>query len=216
LDFPDKSGLNKVLNKVGITTGDGFVMNILNSALGPIVDPKGGTKASKFSTNSSITKVFTKNEGVLLRKPLELKKTKVPAGVTIEDLVTVPSSITFKDEEMKSQGALADHVVAMSASGPYPEGGSAAKPFNVVVLGDGHFLENSDVYAFLNRDLALNSVALLAKEENLISVTPKEPTGTNMELSSAKEAGLIWGFLLPMPLVFLVISIFLWIKRRHA
>lgn len=217
LAYPDRSGLGSFLEKVGVSPGDGFVMNVLNSPLGPIVDPNGPTKGSKFSSTHSITRVFSKNDGVLFSKPVYLKRTpKMPEGITVDALVTTTESIQYKDSNLKQQGNLGDYILAMAVQGIFPGGLDKEKPFNMVVVGDSHFLENQMLYAFVNRDLVLNSVALLAKEENLISITPKEPMSTKIELTSAKEAALFWGFFLPMPIIFLISSLFFWTRRRHA
>lgn len=217
LSFPDKSGLEKTLSKVGIQVENGFVMNVLNSPMGPIVVPKEPTKGSKFSDTHSVTKVFSKNDGVSMMRPMALKKSAaVHPEITVDELVVAPASMFYTDPAMVKQGNLQDHTIAMAAMGPFPEGGKTETPFHLIAFGDFHFLTNQMLSLFVNRDLLLNSVALLAKEENLISITPKEPGGSRIDLTSTKEAVLFWGLFLPMPLAFLIASLFIWMRRRHA
>lgn len=217
LSYPDKSGLEKLLNKLGLQVLDGFVMNVLNSPMGPIVVPNEPTKGSKFSELHSVTRVFSKNDGISMLKPMPLEKSsQIPEGILLEDMVIAPASMFYSDPTMKKEGNLKDHTIAMAATGPFPESNDKAKPFNLLLFGDANFLTNHMLYSFVNRDLFLNSIALLAREENLISITPKEPSGTKMDLTSAKEAGLIWGVFLPLPLAFFLAGLFVWLRRRHA
>jgi ABC-type uncharacterized transport system involved in gliding motility auxiliary subunit len=217
LNYPDKSGLDKFLAKLGVEILPGYVANVFNLPTGPVVDPKEPTKATSFSPTNSITKVFSKNDGVVMLKPLAFKRAaQVPTGLTVEELVSAPSSVLLNESHLKNEVGVGNFNVAMAVSGVYPEGGNPTKPFNMVVLGDSNFLENQLLYGFVNRDIVLNSVALLAKEDNLISISPKEPPGTKIEMTSAKEAALFWGFFLPMPLIFLIASLYFWIRRRHA
>ncbi len=217
LSYPDKSGLDKILNKAGLQIENGFVMNVLNSPMGPIVVPKEPTKGSKFSDTHSVTKVFSKNDGISMMRPLALKRTiGVSPEISVDEMVVAPASMFYTDPAMVKQGSRANHNLAMAATGPFPEGGKNDTPFNLIAFGDFHFLTNQMLSLYVNRDLLLNSVALLAKEDNLISITPKEPGGTRIDLSSTKEAVLFWGLILPMPLAFLLTGLFIWLRRRHA
>ena len=136
--------------------------------------------------------------------------------MNVEDLVVAPSSMYYTDPAMGKDGQLAEHTIAIASHGPFPQGGSADKPFDLVVFGDSHFLTNQMLYNFVNRDLFLNSIALLSKEDNLISITPKEQGGSKIDMTSAKEAVLFWGLFLPLPIAFLIASFFVWLRRRHA
>ena len=217
LTYPDKSGLEKLLNKAGIQIQNGFVMNVITSPMGPIVVPKEATKGSKFSENHSVTKVFSKNDGISMMRPLALKKASAAVPeITVEELVVAPASMLYTDPALVKEGTRADHILAMAATGLFPGLGKSEKPFNLIVFGDFHLLTNQMLSLFVNRDLLLNSIALLAKEENLISITPKEPSGTRIDLTSTKEAVLFWGLFLPLPLAFLLASLFIWLRRRHA
>ena len=77
-------------------------------------------------------------------------------------------------------------------------------------------MTNQMLYQNLNRDLVLNSIAALAKEENLISITPKEPQATQLVLTETKFSIFLFGFIIPFPLLLLGISIGLYTKRRNA
>ena len=90
------------------------------------------------------------------------------------------------------------------------------KEFSLILAGDADFMSNQLLGQNLNRDLVLNSIAALVKEENLISITPKEVQVTQLTMTPNKWSFFILGFILPVPMLFLVIGIVLWLKRRNA
>jgi ABC-type uncharacterized transport system involved in gliding motility auxiliary subunit len=67
----------------------------------------------------------------------------------------------------------------------------------------------------LNRMLVLNSVSYLAKEENLISIPPKDISKTEMKVSPTGKLVMIIGFLC-IPILLLVSSVTFWVRRRYA
>jgi hypothetical protein len=90
------------------------------------------------------------------------------------------------------------------------------KDYTAIVFTDSDFLGNQLLYKNLNRDLALNTVAYLAKEENLISITAKEVGITKMEITPSQFLVFIFGFIVPLPILFMIIGGVLWYRRRYA
>ncbi len=89
------------------------------------------------------------------------------------------------------------------------------KDFQMLIYGDADFLSNQLLYQNLNRDLALNSISQLTKEENLISIAPREVQKTELQVTTAKLGGFyLLMFLIPISL-FISATIF-FIKRRRA
>lgn len=212
LAYPDKSGLKQLLRDFGVELGEGFVLNLLNMPGGSYAEPNTPTKTTWFSTTHAITQVFSKNDGALFIRPMPLRKSpQAPPSLQVDELLTVQSSVIFKDLAGKQQGDVGDHSVAMAV-----RGGPSEKSFNLIVFGDAHFLENQLLYSFIHRDVLLNSVALLAKEDNLISISPKTIGSTTVQMTSVQEAFLLWGIYLPLPMIFLLSGLFFWVRRRHA
>jgi ABC-type uncharacterized transport system involved in gliding motility auxiliary subunit len=68
----------------------------------------------------------------------------------------------------------------------------------------------------MNKDLISNSFSQLAKDENLISISPKEITKTEIDPSQSKQALFYFGIIIPIPLLMLVSAILIWYRRRNA
>ena len=86
----------------------------------------------------------------------------------------------------------------------------------VVIAGTGQFLSNQDVGLLGNLDLGVNMVNWLAGDEALITVQPRARSDLSLELSRAGLALIGIGFLVVLPLVFLVAGGVIWWRRRQA
>ncbi len=91
--------------------------------------------------------------------------------------------------------------------------GMSAK--NAVVFGDSDFISNRGLAVGVNRDLAINSLAQLTNQTDLISIRPKLPAGTMIVLSAFKRLMIILVGL-SIPLILLLTSVVLWFRRRGA
>ncbi len=215
------AGLEDFLKSVGIESQQNFIFNIVDLGGQGGVDPR-VTFANEFSKEHEITKVFIQNEMTLYQRPMSLAKaTTIPAGLTLTELVkTSANSISMKDLKMGGGGPRGPFTLAIAAKGKFPAvagtSDTEGKEFQLVVFGDADFFNNQFLMQNLNRDLMLNTLAFLSKEENLISITPKEVTRTELSPSSFKQAAFFFGFVIPLPLLMLVTSIGLWFRRRHA
>jgi ABC-type uncharacterized transport system involved in gliding motility auxiliary subunit len=207
-------GLEKILGDVGITPMNNYVLNLVSTPMGEGIQ-QGQTVAMTFSPTSEITKVFGKNEFMVFRNPMSFKRGAAPEGTSLEDIVrTDDKSMAFDSLEIKGEGPKGPFTLAMSAKGKYP--GATDKEFELVTVGDADFLGNQLLYQNLNRDLALNSMAYLAHENNLISIAPKEPQVSKLTLTDSNFYLFLFAFAIPLPLLLLGVSATLWTKRRHA
>ena len=89
------------------------------------------------------------------------------------------------------------------------------KLFKLAVFGDSDFLSNAGFATGSNKDLALNSFVYLAGEEELVSIRPKQPKGTKINLKSYQEMILILAYI-ALPLIFLITGLFIWYNRRSS
>jgi ABC-type uncharacterized transport system involved in gliding motility auxiliary subunit len=86
----------------------------------------------------------------------------------------------------------------------------------VVVTGTGQFLANQYIGLLGNLDLGVNMVNWLAGDDSLITIQPRTRPDLTLEMS---QGGLIligFGFLMILPLAFLVIGGVIWWRRRKA
>ena len=112
------------------------------------------------------------------------------------------------DKSAKSKGAVLKEDKAK------PEGESdKGQNFRLAVFGDSDFLNNGSLYNGANRDLALNALAWLAGEEDLISIRPKMPKGTKIYLHKSQRIILVF-FYIAIPCLFLFVALLIWLKRR--
>lgn len=86
----------------------------------------------------------------------------------------------------------------------------------VVVTGSGHFLANQFIGTLGNLDLGVNMVNWLAGDESLITIQPRARQDLTLETSRAGLSLIGFGFLLVLPLAFLVTGGVIWWRRRRA
>ncbi len=221
--------------KVLLAADPGFKHNMaqIMSALGVIfdgsyiIDQVGGMVArnvhlaigTNYSKTSEITKSFSNGMTAFqLASPLE--KSDKSTFAFDEFVKSSPASYTKKqlsegekfDEKTDKKGPF---VLGIKVSGKMTED-KDAKEFTAVMFGDSDFFNNQLLNVQLNRDLALNSAAALAKDSELISIRPKQRSGTNLMMSENQFDLLKWAMFVPFPLLFFAMSGVLWFKRRHA
>ncbi len=214
------AGLDKFLNQFGIQPQNNYILNIVNLGVAQTVDPRTPTFGNVFSAENPVTKVFTGGEVTLFFRPMSFTKSSTPvAGITLDEIIkTNQDSMAFKDLTFKDQLGRGPHTLAMSVKGRRPVASSkdSAKDFEMLVFGDSDFMNNQMLFQNLNRDLVLNSLAALAGQEQLISITPKEVSRTEIEPSTMKQSLFYFGVAFPLPILMLISSLVLWFRRRHA
>ena len=86
----------------------------------------------------------------------------------------------------------------------------------LVVFGDSDFATNAYYVFYGNSDLIVNSIDWAAKEENLISLTPKNTVSRTLVQPKAYTMGLILlGSLIVLPGIVLVAGVGSWLGRRR-
>jgi len=215
LKAKQSQGLDALLVKVGLEPMNNYVMNLVDTPMGKGVQ-QGQTLGTVFSSTNEITKIFGKSEATIFRNPMSFKRGKVPEGISIDDLVKAPeNSMSFNNLDLKDEsGPKGAFTLVAEAKGKFP--GGIGKDFEMIVAGDADFLGNQLLMQSLNRDLVLNSVASLAKEENLISIAPREAQVTKMQMTDSNFYLFLFLFAIPVPILLLGTSVTLWMRRRHA
>ncbi|MGE3974589.1 MAG: GldG family protein [Bdellovibrionales bacterium] len=210
-----KNNLAQIAKLVGVDVKSEYVVDQMGTLVGASAALAVGTE---FSQTSEITNKFQRQmAGFLLAAGLS--KSEAAKTIAHDDLVkSSPASFAKKEISGEVQNLPTDpkgpFVVGMSAVGKLND--QAAKEFTAVVFGDSDFLSNQTIDSVgVNRDLALNSVAYLAKDQDLISIRPKMPKGTVMTMTEVQARILLITFVL-LPLVFFVMGIFIWLRRRGA
>lgn len=83
----------------------------------------------------------------------------------------------------------------------------------VVVVGTSRFARNASLGRG-NLDLFLNMLNWLTSDEDLISIRPKDPASTPMELTQSEMLRLFFAFVVGIPLIIVVAGVRTWWVRR--
>ncbi len=175
--------------------------------VGPII-----ALGSTHSLTSDITKTVAQ-QLFLLASSLS-KSNDAPAGFKFENLVQTDAKTqaAAKLEKTPKIISTGPHTIVMQVTGKM-EG--SAKEFSVIAAGDSDFLSNQLYAQYGDRDLAMNSISYLAKDEDLIAIHPKTPKATKLDVVSSYKNYLAM-FLLLAPILMLISSGVIWWKRRTA
>lgn len=222
LTFDDKNsaGLSGLLSQFGLKLDEHYIFNVINSPMGQVVSSNEPTVAVDYSASSPITQVFNSNQKAVFIAPNSLSPiTAVAKDVKVDFIVRTPlaSVALLKMDSENYEGKPRSFNLAAEVSGKIEE---SDKLFKAVVFADTDFLSNGAIFQNVNRDVVLNSIASLAGDKDIVSITPKEVTITQMLMSPPEFSQfykfVVVGVFFPLPVVFLIISIVLWLKRRHA
>lgn len=104
-------------------------------------------------------------------------------------------------------------VLAAAVEGAWP-GGAGARPFRLVVVGDGDFASNSFLPYMANADLALSMVRWLVREEHTPSVAPRIPVPPLVLLTKRQMQRIFLGIEVLLPLAVILTGGIVWWRRR--
>jgi ABC-type uncharacterized transport system involved in gliding motility auxiliary subunit len=220
LDQKNTAGLEGFLDQFGVLHGKQYIFNILNSPMGQVVNSQQPTVAVQYSPTSQITKIFSTNSSSVFMKPNYLTITNTPPYMNVDVLVKSPEASVALDNLDSSDysGQLKAYDFALEFHGKFKE--TAVKEFSAVLFSDADFLSNQFIFQNTNRDLALNTISSLIKEDDLVSISAKEPMATKMILPIPEfnqfYKFVVVGVFLPIPFIFLLISFVMWLRRRHT
>ena len=91
-----------------------------------------------------------------------------------------------------------------------------SKEFHAVLYGDSDIFTNSRLFQQLNRDLVLNTVAVLAADEDLVSIRPKSANQTTFKGMSNTAYRVLVISVIILPLIFFIFAFILFYRRRNA
>lgn len=85
----------------------------------------------------------------------------------------------------------------------------------VVVIGSGHFLANTYLGNGSNLDFGINLINWLTGDEDLIAIQPRATLDSNLTFSQSALTVMAVGFLIILPLIFLMSGVVVWWRRRR-
>jgi hypothetical protein len=151
-----------------------------------------------------------------------------PAGVTVAPLFrSSPQSYTravrtvAEREPERAPAPAASgspaterHVLAAAAEGTWPGAATGARPFRLVVIGDGDFASNSFLPYMANGDLAVSAVRWLVREEHAPSVASRIPVPPLVLLTKRQMQQIFLGVEILLPLGVVLCGALVWWRRR--
>ncbi len=85
----------------------------------------------------------------------------------------------------------------------------------IVVVGSGHFLANTYLGNGNNLDFGINLINWLTGDEELIVIQPRATLDSNLILSESELTLIVIGFLVLLPVLFLVSGTVIWWRRKR-
>ena len=213
LDPGQRHNLANLTKTFGVEFANNYILNEYNQLLG-----RGAASAIglMFDPGNEITKPFPtgRNYAVFdLASEIRPAMDRVPTLTVSEIIKTDKNSFTINElVKTAKPNNRKDFSVAIAVSGKIND---QAADFQAVVFGDSDFMTNKAFDQGLNRDLAMNSVATLANEKDLISIRAKQAKGTKMSLTRTTQLAVIFGGM-ALPLILLITSGVVWFRRRGA
>lgn len=213
-------GLDHFIKDFGLSFNGNYIFNVFDTPMGQVVNAQSATVAVNYSASSEITKAFTANQMTVFKQPTAINILSTPTDMQTEVLVKTPdNSVALQKLDSADYiGKPQTYNLAVEVKGKLsPE---QKKDFRLIVFSDVDFMSNVLLYQNLNRDLILNTISYLAQEKDLISISPKETQVTKILLSPPEFNQffrfVIFGIIIPIPLLFMMASLIVWFRRRHA
>lgn len=216
IDPGQRHNLANLTKTLGVQFANNYVFtNVTIEGGGPAV-----VLGRFFDPGSEVTRSFPSGRSMAIF-PLVSEVTPAPdrdKGIEAHELVKSDAASftvvdpTQKITQMPKTSAI---TIGVQVKGPPPAADSKVKAFEAIVFGDSDFLANRGLGFGVNRDLAVNAIAMLADQKDLISIKPKAPAGTSLILTEYQKYGVVIA-LISLPLTLLIFSGILWFRRRGA
>ncbi len=208
-DPGEKHNIADISKIFGVDYHNNYVLDtrVQLSQVGPII-----ALGSTHSKGSDITKSVA-DQLFLLASSLA-KSSDAPEKFKYELLVQTGSTTQAVNKLEKSPKVTSTgpHTIIMQITGKLD---GSDKEFSAIISGDSDFLSNQLYAQYGDRDLAMNAISFLAKDEDLIAIHPKTPRATKLNILSSYKNYLAV-FLILAPLAMLLTSGIIWWRRRTA
>jgi len=140
-------------------------------------------------------------------------------GASLTEMVLTGADSWGKTNQDSIRDGSLEYVAEEDTLGPLTVGivgEDGATQARLVVIGDSDFASNADFYNYANGDLLVNSIDWAARQEALISLTPKQSTPRFVTPPTAQAVGLIFLLtVLVIPGAVIAAGISVWIRRRR-
>ncbi len=155
--------------------------------------------------------------------PVSRSVTFTPAQEFEWDFIALAQTSPDSWEETDLRSTQVEYLEGQDPRGPFTVaglltprsgGGNSEKAGALVVVGNAAFATNGWFTYPGNTDFFLKTIAWLAKEDALISLTPKEPAFHPFVPNPSQEQALVFYQVLFLPLLTLFLGLSVWKRRR--
>ncbi len=212
--------LSKLVKKYGIKVDDDVIVDPVSRVLSgdPLIPIIQEYAYHEITKNFSIAALFPMARSVEKLKPepenclvTEIAKTsRASWGETELEKEIAKKKITFNKEKDKP-GPLSVLVVSEVTIKKDKEKEETSR---IAVFGDSDFARNSFIGASGNENLILNTINWLSQEKDLISITPRTARSSLLTMTPSEGKLVFFVSIVLLPLVFFVLAIIVWIRRR--
>jgi len=140
-------------------------------------------------------------------------------GASLTELVLTGADSWGKTNQDSIRDGSLEYVPEEDTLGPLAVGivgEDGATQARLVIIGDSDFASNADFYNYANGDLLVNSIDWAARQEALISLTPKQSTPRFVTPPTTQAVGLIFLLtVLVIPGAVIAAGVSVWIRRRR-
>jgi ABC-type uncharacterized transport system involved in gliding motility auxiliary subunit len=212
-EVDENAALAKVLADWGVTLNKDLVLELSPVGrlfgLGPEMP-----LVNKYESHAIVREMRDAASAMPLTRSLEAKagtKTSVEKLFSTSDSAVATPNLTSAEIRVDAANNKKGPFV-LAAAGTYNTGQEKLQG-RFVVTGTSLFLANGYLRFGGNRDLAMNMMAWLSQDEDLISIRPKEPEDRRVNMSTAQMRTFFF-MLLTVPLAIIIWGVAVWNKRR--
>jgi len=157
-------------------------------------------------TATPLAKTSELSWGETSQEEFESGRIQMNDGVDTRGPITVAAALERKAEPKTDAG---------SPEGEAGEAGAAGADSRILLFGDADFASNNYVNSGGNGDLALNGVAWLVEQGELISIRPKTSTPRIAVLSPAQVFYYFWTIVAVGPIAIAAGGVVIWWRRKR-
>lgn len=213
------SGLEPLLERIGIRLGDGMILDPQSSAR--FEASSGVRPLINYFRKHPITEKFNERTFVQFEtvRPV-LPAVPAPEGWDVTALaysssdsrvIRAAGAADRRDEKPSRTEWVPVAVAASQRSGPAENAASGAR---VLVIGDADFIANRNLASLYNLDFILNAIHWIAGREPLVSIGPKFVKPYQEILTPEETLSFFYSFAMVLPEAILITGVILWWRRR--
>lgn len=213
MQIDDNTALSDVLTSWGVTPVKDLVLDL--SGVGQLygVGPEMAVIMS-YDSQPIVNDMKDVWTGFPLARSLDVKsgdKSKVDKLFETTDDSIATTNLT--SNEIKPSKDDLKGPFTLGAAGTYTTGKDTGNG-RFVVVGSSGFASNGFISFNGNRDLYLNMLNWLSSDEDLISIRPKEPTDSQLNMTQRQVNMMFYSSVFGLPLLILALGTAVWWKRR--